>query len=79
MPESREFKPLKEVGAVPVSDTSELKFYVDEYRGYKYASVRTFVKGDTYSGPTKSGVTLNGAVLDGVIATLAKLPRAGRA
>ncbi|MBI3551831.1 MAG: hypothetical protein HY077_04880 [Elusimicrobia bacterium] len=74
MAESREFKPLKEAGAIPISDSSELKFYVDEYRGYKYASVRTFVKGDTYSGPTKSGVTLNAAVLEGVIATLSKLP-----
>ena len=74
MPESKEFKPLKEVGAIPVSDTSELKFYVDEYKGHRYASVRTFVKGDTYSGPTKAGVTLNAAVIDGVIATLVKLP-----
>jgi hypothetical protein len=74
MADAKEFKPLKEVGAIPLSDTSELKFYVDEYRGYKYASVRTFVKGDTYTGPTKAGVTLNGQVLEGVIATLAKLP-----
>jgi hypothetical protein len=72
--QAKEFKPLKEVGQIPVSDTSELKFYVDEYRGYKYASVRTFVKGETYSGPTKSGVTLSGQVLDGVISTLSQLP-----
>ncbi len=74
MAETREFKPVKEFGAIPISDSSELKFYVDEYRGYKYASVRTFVKGDTYSGPTKSGVTLNAATLGGVIEALSKLP-----
>ena len=75
MAETREFKPLKEFGSIPISETSELKFYVDEYKGYKYGSIRTFVKGETYSGPTKSGVTLNPGLLDGVIEALAKLPK----
>lgn len=69
-----EFKPLKDLGALPLNETSELKFYVDEYKGFKYGSIRTFVKGNAYCGPTKSGVTLNAAVLGGVIETLAKLP-----
>ena len=72
--ETREFKPLKDIGSLPLNETSELKFYVDEYKGYKYGSIRTFVKGDTYSGPTKSGVTLNAGVLGSVIETLSKLP-----
>lgn len=74
MAETREFKPLKDLGTMPLSDTSELKFYVDEYKGYQYGSIRTFVKGDTYSGPTKSGVTLNPTILEGVIEALSKLP-----
>ena len=75
MAETREFKPLKDLGSLTISETSELKFYVDEYKGYKYGSIRTFVKGDTYSGPTKSGVTLNPGLLNGVIETLSKLPK----
>ncbi|MEK7857702.1 MAG: hypothetical protein AAB320_01050 [Elusimicrobiota bacterium] len=71
---NREFKPLKELGTLPLSETSELKFYVDEYKGYKYGSIRTFVKGETYNGPTKSGVTLNAAILAGAIEALSKLP-----
>jgi hypothetical protein len=75
MPEApREFKPLKDVGALPLNETSDLRFYVDEYKGFKYASIRTFLKGGEYSGPTKSGVTMNAAVLAGVIEALAKLP-----
>lgn len=74
MTETRPFKPLKDLGTVTLSETSELKFYVDEYKGYKYGSIRTFVKGESYSGPTKSGVTLNAAILDGVIEALSKLP-----
>jgi hypothetical protein len=74
MAEAKEFKPLKELGAVALSETSELKFYVDEYKGHRYGSIRTFVKGDAYSGPTKAGVTLNARVLDETIPVLEKLP-----
>ncbi|MBI4060326.1 MAG: hypothetical protein HY403_02735 [Elusimicrobia bacterium] len=74
MAEAKEFKPLKELGAVALSETSELKFYVDEYKGHRYGSIRTFVKGDAYSGPTKAGVTLNQRILDEAIPVLEKLP-----
>ena len=74
MAEAKEFKPLKDLGAIALSDTSELKFYVDEFKGHRYGSIRTFVKGDAYSGPTKAGVTLNARVLDETIAVLEKLP-----
>lgn len=72
--EPREFKPLKDLGALPLTEESELKFYVDEYKGYKYGSIRTFVKRPNYSGPTKAGITLNLQTLDGVVETLSKLP-----
>jgi hypothetical protein len=74
MAEAKEFKPLKELGAITLSETSELKFYVDEFKGHRYGSIRTFVKGDAYSGPTKAGVTLNARVLDETIPVLEKLP-----
>lgn len=74
MAESREFKPVKEFGSIPLTDESEIKFYVDEYKGYTYASVRTFLKREGYTGPTKAGVTLNPTLLGQVIETLSKLP-----
>lgn len=74
MAETREFKPLKELGRLALSESSELVFYVDEYKGHRYGSIRAFVKGEGYSGPTKSGVTLNGRVLDAAIAAIEKLP-----
>ena len=75
MAESREFKPLKELGTIALSDTTQIKFYVDEYKGYKYGSMRTFIQGESYSGPTKSGITLNASLLDSVIPVLDKLPK----
>lgn len=74
MAETREFKPLQELGSVALNETSELKFYVDEFKGHRYGSIRTFIKGEGYSGPTKAGVTLNNRVLDEAIAALEKLP-----
>lgn len=74
MAENREFKPLKELGEIPLGEDDVLKFYVDEFKGHKYGSVRRFVKGDAYSGPTKSGVTINARLLEPVIEVLSKLP-----
>jgi hypothetical protein len=74
MAEAREFKPMKELGEIPLDDKSVLKFYVDEFKGHKYGSIRTFVTGETYTGPTKSGVTMNARILEEAIPVLEKLP-----
>jgi len=74
MAETREFKPLKELGEIPLGDESTLKFYIDEFKGHKYGSIRRFVTGETYSGPTKSGITMNARILDLALETLSKLP-----
>ena len=68
------FKPLKQIGIIPVTDSSEIRFYIDEYKGYPYASIRTFVSRENYSGPTKAGITMNPEVLTKVIETLEQLP-----
>lgn len=73
MAEAREFKPLKELGDISLGDESVLKFYVDEFKGHKYGSIRTFVTGEKYSGPTKSGVTMNERILSEAIPVLEKL------
>lgn len=74
MAEAKEFKPLKDLGEIALSESSSLKFYVDEFKGHRYGSIRTFVTGDAYSGPTKAGVTLNARVLDETIPALETLP-----
>lgn len=74
MTETAVFKPVKEFGDIALSDESEIKFYVDEYKGYTYASVRVFLKRSGYSGPTKAGITMNPALLGQVLETLSKLP-----
>ena len=75
MAEPREFKPLVDLGEIPLGDRSSLRFYVDEFKGHRYGSIRTFLSGDGgYTGPTKAGVTLNARLLDEAIAVLSALP-----
>jgi len=74
MAEEKEFKPLHNAGSIEVTDSSEIRFYIDEYKGFKYASIRTFIKRDDYAGPTKAGLTMNQQVLDTVIEKIAPLP-----
>lgn len=75
MAESPAFKPLKEFGSIELAEFSQARFYIDEYKGHPYASIRTFVTSDSYSGPTKSGVTLKAELLEKTIAVLEKLPK----
>ncbi len=69
------FKVAQDVGFLQVSPESEIHFSIDEFRGHRYASIRKFLKSETYSGPTHSGVTLNVPILEGVIEVLEKLPK----
>jgi len=46
------------IGAVPLSDSTEILFYLDTYKNKRYAKMRKFVKTNTYTGPTKSGLNL---------------------
>jgi hypothetical protein len=64
------FQPLKEVGTIAYSSTSEVRFYVDEFRGRKYAAVRRFLKSPRYTGPTRSGITLDGEMLEKVVGAI---------
>lgn len=65
-----EFHPLKEVGQIAYSSTSDVRFYVDEFRGRRYAAVRRFLKSPRYTGPTRSGVTLDGEMLGRVVVAI---------
>jgi hypothetical protein len=69
----REFKPLRELGEIALGDRSQLKFYVDEFKGRRYGSIRAFVSGESYSGPTKSGITLDTRLLSAVVSLLETL------
>jgi len=65
---------LKNIGSLTLEDNSEIRFSIDAYRGYKYASIRKYLKSDAYSGPTKSGITMTSDIVKGINSVLKDLP-----
>lgn len=68
------FSVLNLIGALASEDGSEIKFSIDSYKGYKYVSIRKYLKSETYSGPTKAGITLSPEIVGKINAALAALP-----
>lgn len=69
------FMILKEIGALVSDDHSEeVKFSIDTYRGYRYASIRKYLKSDSYSGATRAGITMTPEIVKGTSTVLEKLP-----
>ncbi|HUT85725.1 MAG TPA: hypothetical protein VMW66_02685 [Elusimicrobiales bacterium] len=68
------FKVLHEIGNIAATEGSEIKFSIDEYRKYTYASIRKYLKRQSYSGPTRSGITMNKEIVKGVLEALKQLP-----
>ena len=63
------------VGKIELNDSSQCVFYVEEFRGRKFGSIRKFVDSEAYSGPTKSGVVLNPEGIDELVALLGGLAK----
>ena len=68
------FSVLNLIGALASEDGSEIKFSIDSYKGYKYVSIRKYLKSETYSGPTKAGITLSPEIVGKINTALAALP-----
>lgn len=65
---------LKNIGSLKLEDNSEIRFSIDSYRGYKYASIRKYLSSDTYTGPTKSGITMTADIVKGIAGVIKELP-----
>ena len=68
------FSVLNLIGALASEDGSEIKFSIDSYKGYKYVSIRKYLKSETYSVPTKAGITLSPEIVGKINTALAALP-----
>lgn len=65
---------LRELGALQVNEQEEVRFSIDAYRGYRYVSVRRYIKTDGFSGPTRDGVTLTPEIVRALVPMLLALP-----
>jgi hypothetical protein len=57
----------KLIGEIQVTETSEILYYLDRYKGERYANVRKFSKSEKYTGPTKQGIKISYDILSEII------------
>jgi hypothetical protein len=67
------YRVARDIGILPATEGSEIKFSIDEYRGHKYGSIRKYLKRQSYTGPTRSGITFNKEIAAGILQALKEL------
>ena len=68
------FAVLNHIGVLPVDESSEIRFSIDAYRGYRYASIRKYLISGDYIGATRAGITMTPEIVKAVAPLLAALP-----
>ena len=68
------FTLLRDIGILTLSDTEEIHFSIDAYRGFRYVSVRRYLKTDGFAGPTRDGITLSPEIVEALAPMLMQLP-----
>jgi len=68
------FTLLRDIGSIAVRDNEDIRFSIDAYRGYRYVSVRRYLKTDGFSGATRDGITLTPEIVRVLTVRLAALP-----
>ena len=68
------FMLLREIGALVLSSEEEIRFSIDAYRGYRYVSMRRYLRMKNFSGPTRDGVTFTPEMVRTLVPVLNQLP-----
>ena len=70
------FALLRDIGVLTVNAQEEVHFSIDAYHGYRYVSVRRYLKLDSgFAGPTRDGVTLTPEIVRALVPLLLALPQ----
>jgi len=65
---------LRDIGKLVLSEQEEVHFSIDAYRGYRYVSVRRYLRTDNFVGPTRDGVTFTPEMIRALVPVLNQLP-----
>ena len=68
------FTLLRETGILALSEHEEIRFSIDAYHGYRYVSVRRYLKMEELFAPTRDGITLTPEIVQTLVPMLAQLP-----
>jgi hypothetical protein len=68
------FTLLREIGTLKLSESEEIRFSIDAYHGYRYVSVRRYLKIEELFSPTRDGITLSPEMVRLLVPMLLALP-----
>lgn len=68
------FMLLRDIGKLVLSEQEEVHFSIDAYRGYRYVSVRRYLRTENFVGPTRDGVTFTPEMIRALVPVLNQLP-----
>ena len=68
------FTLLRDIGSLVLNSREEIRFSIDAYRGFRYVSVRKYVKTHELAVPTAGGVTLTPEIVRALVPRLLTLP-----
>ena len=68
------FMMLQQIGELVLDENSMIKFSIDAYRGYRYASIRKYQTAGEYIGATRAGITLTPDIVRTIAPLIAQLP-----
>ncbi len=68
------FTLLQEIGSLVLNNQETVRFSIDAYRGYRYISVRKYVKAGELSVPTAGGITMTPEIMRALVPRLLALP-----
>ncbi len=68
------FTLLRDMGTIVLENGDEVRFSIDAYHGFRYVSVRRYLKTDTFAGATRDGVTLTPEIVHALVPRLVSLP-----
>lgn len=68
------FMVLNNIGSLPLEDGAEVKFTIDAYRNYRYASIRKYLQTDGFMGATRVGITMTPEIVQALAPIIATLP-----
>lgn len=69
------FTLLRDMGTIVLENGDEVRFSIDAYHGFRYVSVRRYLKTDTFAGATRDGVTLTPEIVHALVPRLLNLPQ----
>ena len=68
------FTLLRDIGEIVLKEDESIRFSLDAYHGYRYASVRRYLKTDGFTGATRDGVTMTPEIVQAMAPKILSLP-----